>query len=187
MLIELLLARSPDVEIVRRMAHEMGVEKSRFPKSKHDCILCGLCVRACEERIGASAISFVNRGIDEDVGAPFDISSETCIGCGACVSVCPTGAIKMDEIEGMLKINRFHTAKKLHQCPSCKKYYATELHLSWITQRVGQSALLPSLCTECRRSENAKRMRAILTVQQNRPHPERNGDNGFYDSPPAAG
>lgn len=47
-----------------------------------DCILCGLCVRACPEAIGASAISFADRGPNRRVASPFDLNSTACIGCG---------------------------------------------------------------------------------------------------------
>ena len=161
MLMELLLARCPDVPIVRQTARKMGIEKPRFPQGKSDCILCGLCVRVCEERIGASAISFVNRGTEEDVSAPFNISSESCIGCGACASICPTGAINMETVQGLMRITRFNTAKQLHLCPSCGKPYVTELHLGWIGSRLGPHEHLTSLCPECRRMANARTMRLV--------------------------
>ncbi len=165
MLIELLLARCPDVPIVREMARRAGLEQPRFPKAKHDCILCGLCVRVCDEQIGASAIGFVNRGVDEDVAAPFNISSESCIGCGACVSVCPTGAIAMKDVQGLLKLNKFRTTKQLHQCPSCKKEYATELHLAWIGERLGPQAMVTELCSDCKRARNAQTSRITHALQ----------------------
>lgn len=169
MLVELLLARCPETTVIREMAGQMGIDKPRFPTGKSDCVLCGLCVRVCEERIGASAISFVNRGTDEEVSTPFDISSESCIGCGACVSVCPTGAIKGERIEGMMRINKFHTAKKLHQCPSCKKEYAAELHLGWIDNVLGPNAYLTSLCPECKRIESSRLARVTYGLQRSRP------------------
>jgi NADH dehydrogenase/NADH:ubiquinone oxidoreductase subunit G len=179
MLMELLLARCPDVGVVREMARRMGIEKTRFPQAKHDCILCGLCVRVCDERIGASAISFVNRGVDEDVSAPFDISSESCIGCGACVRVCPTGAITMEVVQGFMKINRFKTAKQLHQCPSCKKYCATELHLGWIEDRLGPQSMAAALCTDCKRTRNAQSALMVHALQRKAPVAEgRNGVAG---------
>jgi formate dehydrogenase major subunit len=59
------------------------------------CILCGLCVRVCDEVIGASALGLVGRGFDTLVKPPFDLNLKDagCITCGQCVTVCPTGAL----------------------------------------------------------------------------------------------
>ncbi len=96
-IIELLLARCPSVKRIQELAVEYGVEKPRFVLGDQDCILCGLCVRACQELIGKSAISLVNRGIYREVAVPFYAYEleENCVGCGDCSFVCPTGAIKM--------------------------------------------------------------------------------------------
>jgi len=99
MVIELMLARCPNVKIIQDLAHEYGIEKPRLKKLKdEDCILCGLCTRICEERMGVSAINFVGRGIYREVDTPFRRPSDACITCGACAFICPTGAIKLEDI-----------------------------------------------------------------------------------------
>jgi len=95
-IIKLLLARCPDVPMIQTMARRMGIETSGFKKKelKH-CILCGLCVRFCEEVVGAEAIGLSNRGTDREVSTPFKAASDTCIGCGSCTYICPTSCIEM--------------------------------------------------------------------------------------------
>lgn len=96
MMIELLLAKGPDVSSLHAMAKQMGIQSSRFKKQDTtECILCGLCVRFCEEVVGVSAIGLVNRGIDREVATPFKVASDVCIGCGSCTYICPAGCIEM--------------------------------------------------------------------------------------------
>lgn len=97
-LVELLLARCPQVPFIRDFARKLGVEKTPFKteNAEDHCILCGLCVRTCNEVVGANAIGFSHRGTQKKVGTPFEIDSEQCLACGACEYVCPTGAIKME-------------------------------------------------------------------------------------------
>ena len=97
LLVELLLARCPNVPMVRKLAAGHGIKEPRFKKKDDDCILCGLCVRICE-RMGNSAISLTGRGVDMKVDTPFHIQTDLCMACGACASVCPTGHIKLEDI-----------------------------------------------------------------------------------------
>ena len=64
-------------------------------REPNKCILCGRCVRVCEEVQGVSALQFGNRGFDSIVATAFDLpQSETnCANCGQCATVCPVGAI----------------------------------------------------------------------------------------------
>ena len=97
LLVELLLARCPDVPVLRELAATYDIKEPRFEKENDDCILCGLCVRICE-RMGANAISLVGRGVDLRVDTPFHRQTDLCMACGACASVCPTGRIKLKDI-----------------------------------------------------------------------------------------
>lgn len=96
MVMELLLARCPNTPIIQQLAQNMGLKTSRFQiKENEQCILCGLCVRVCDEMAGVRAIGFVNRGTDRTVDTPFAMTSDVCIGCGACTFICPTSCIEM--------------------------------------------------------------------------------------------
>ena len=99
MMLELLLARCSEIEPIQALAREMGVEETRFPQQQEDCILCGLCVRACEEISKRHAISFAHRGGKRAIQTPFLEMAEVCVGCKACSFVCPTGVIEIDEAD----------------------------------------------------------------------------------------
>jgi len=94
------------------LAHQYDVEPSRFAGDKNTieyddehpfivrdpnkCILCGLCVRVCDEVMGIGALGLVHRGFDTvvkpNLEKPLELSG--CVSCGQCVSVCPTGALQ---------------------------------------------------------------------------------------------
>ncbi|MGO1712100.1 MAG: FAD-dependent oxidoreductase, partial [Senegalia sp. (in: firmicutes)] len=58
------------------------------------CILCGLCVRVCEDVVKSNALALIDRGFDTKVEPAFGktLQESECVSCGMCVSVCPTGA-----------------------------------------------------------------------------------------------
>ena len=120
-IIELLLADHPDdcLYCVRNrncelqtLAEEYGVrerrfcgEKSKYPedtsslsivRDPEKCILCGRCVRVCEETQTVSALDFIDRGSKAHIGCAFDegLNVSSCINCGQCILVCPTGALR---------------------------------------------------------------------------------------------
>lgn len=65
-------------------------------RNSDKCILCGLCVRTCEEVMGISALGLVHRGFETIVKPTMDLplQGSGCISCGQCISVCPTGALQ---------------------------------------------------------------------------------------------
>jgi formate dehydrogenase major subunit len=65
-------------------------------RDPHKCVLCGLCVRVCDEVVGVGALGLIDRGFDVAVkpalGKP--LAESGCVSCGMCISVCPTGALQ---------------------------------------------------------------------------------------------
>ena len=89
MILELLLASCPQSKVIQDLASAHGIRRQRFKQEYEDCILCGLCVRMCEEQMMAKAIGFRGRGENRSIGTPFDIKSDVCRLCGGCIYVCP--------------------------------------------------------------------------------------------------
>jgi NADH dehydrogenase/NADH:ubiquinone oxidoreductase subunit G len=99
MLIELLVALCPTSKVIQDLASEFGITKDRFKPKYADCVLCGLCVRMCEEQMQAKAIGFVNRGYKSKISTPFDMKSEVCRTCGGCIYICPTCQLRCQGAE----------------------------------------------------------------------------------------
>lgn len=119
-IVNLLLSNHPDNCLycdkrsyceLHQIAENLNITDRSFPgepkKSKSDrsspgilremskCILCGRCVRICEEMLGISAIDIVNRGKNIEIETIFKkgLFYSNCIHCGLCIKYCPTGAI----------------------------------------------------------------------------------------------
>ena len=164
---QLMLARSPESEELQELAARMGVRDTPYPKvteSQRNCILCGLCTRVCEEVIGASAISFVGRGVERAVAPPFRLASEDCIACGACAVVCPVGTIqvRIHTESGEAEISPFKSRVKLLMCEECGKRMVTvpvasqlvdKVHINW-----DEFKKRAKLCPDCRRKLTARAM-----------------------------
>ncbi len=117
--------------ILQELAYYYGVRENRFIGQKRvyhtkdnnpfiaremeKCILCGQCVRVCDEVQGVGAVDFAYRGLKTKITPPFE-KDLNCEFCGQCVAVCPTGALsgKMWAQKGRQKFAEIDTI-----CPYC--------------------------------------------------------------------
>ncbi|MGB9977143.1 2Fe-2S iron-sulfur cluster-binding protein [Thermovenabulum sp.] len=155
-IIRLLAARAPESERIKKLKEEYGVyEEKRFEIDKGEkCVLCGLCVRACEA-MGVYAISSVERGIKKRISPPFEEPPVDCIGCSACAVVCPTGAIALTEFEGKRII--WDKTFELVKCSVCENYFATREQYEFLKQKYGLEAG-ELLCDKCRKKFTAQKL-----------------------------
>jgi len=158
MLVELLLSNHPDDCLycirngnceLQELAVELNVRERRISGEKtkinldqsspgivrdpSKCILCGRCIRVCEEVQDVSTFDFINRGNSTLVATSMskDMNFSNCINCGQCIMVCPTGALhektSFDIIQEML--NNKDIKVVAHYSPSVPVSLANELGL----------------------------------------------------------
>ena len=155
-IVELLLSNHPDDCLycernqhceLQNLAVELNVRERRFFGRKKNpsmdtsspaiikddakCILCGRCIRVCDERIQASAIDFSKRGINTKVDTIMGkgLNYSSCISCGQCILVCPSGALsaKSSLTPVLDAINDKNTKVMLQLAPSVGFSLAEEM------------------------------------------------------------
>ncbi len=89
-LLELMLSHAPDAPTLVEFAKEYGADKNRFEKEPMFCILCGLCVRYCNEVKKKHALAFVERGTKREISFIPEIAAKECWDCKECFPLCPT-------------------------------------------------------------------------------------------------
>ena len=121
---------------------------------KSKCLLCGLCVQACDS-LGTGAISTVNRGTEKEVNTPYGDPSVLCIGCLSCATVCSTDAIEFKET---LKTRTIWNRKfDLVKCRECGKVIGTKEQIDH--SRANVDVVNADVCDECRKASTADVMR----------------------------
>ena len=85
-----------------RPQYELDASSPAIVRDMNKCILCGDCVRMCNEIQGVGAIDFVHRGSGMQVSTAFGkkLAETDCVNCGQCAAVCPTGAITIKKSHG---------------------------------------------------------------------------------------
>ncbi len=157
-ILELLLARCPEVDLIRSLARQYGVDaSSRFRVSGsagagERCIICGLCVRVCAEVMGQHAIGYANRGGKRMIATPFETQTEDCIGCGACVFVCPTNALHLEDIGGKRVMKELYTSMPMMKCTGCGREFATEKQIEKVRHCLPAAFDKIAMCPSCRRA-----------------------------------
>lgn len=71
---------------------EIDYNNPLIERDQNRCVLCGKCVRICDEIVSRGALTFISRGIETKIGTEFD-GPLSCEFCGSCISVCPVGAL----------------------------------------------------------------------------------------------
>jgi bidirectional [NiFe] hydrogenase diaphorase subunit len=153
--LDLLLSAHPNAKPVRELAERYGVtEPSYAGDPGDDCILCGLCVRVCDQVVGVSALGFAGRGPARKMVSPFHGPSPTCIGCGSCVYVCPTQCLHIVD-EGnrrvLYKQRRENVFKEfeLLACLRCGKRFLPREQLAYVQKKFKLPRNLAQTCSTC--------------------------------------
>jgi NADH-quinone oxidoreductase subunit F len=120
------------------------------------CIGCGLCMAACSE-MGVDALRLADTKVGRLAYFDFLRPAELCIGCGACTQVCPTGAIRIEDTDGVRRTIITGTVVRVQpllNCSECGAPTQTPAHREFVRGRLPEhmAALLDrELCPSCAR------------------------------------
>lgn len=155
-IVMLLYKQAPGSDLLQSLYREYGCRDNSLPENAGEkCMLCNLCVLACEE-MGSSAISLIMRGTDKKVSTPYHEASPDCLGCGACAAICPTQAIELKDLDGYRII--WNKTFQMVNCQYCGEPYATREQLAYIESR-GHDGPMLHCCLSCRQKMTAGKIK----------------------------
>jgi len=127
------------------LAYEYDIKTSKYKGAIHEkkvltdnpfilrdnekCILCGRCVRICDDIVGANALGYAGRGFESEIVPAFEQSllESDCVFCGNCISTCPVGALQAKPYQG--KGRPWEVEKIKTTCPYCGVGCQLDLHI----------------------------------------------------------
>jgi bidirectional [NiFe] hydrogenase diaphorase subunit len=169
-ILELLLAGMPENQAVQALAARHGVQSTPFVSAHTDaCVLCGICIKACREKLGVSALRFTALAAHErKVAESVVLDSSACIGCGACANLCPIGAIRLEDKGSKREMSIYGevvNSLDLIPCVCCGRPFATGRLVEFLEARL--EGKVPEMqrvrCPECARINYAP---AFIAEQQ---------------------
>jgi NADH-quinone oxidoreductase subunit F len=154
--VEEVLGQGNYVRIEEGLTDAMAQDEVRRCLRCDVCIGCGLCMVACSE-MGIEALRMGDTNAGRLAYFDFTRPAELCIGCGACTQVCPTGAIRLEDRDGVRRTIITGTVVKeqpLLTCSECGATTQTPAHREYVRRRLPShmAALLDrELCPSCAR------------------------------------
>jgi len=89
-IVEELMAHAPDAPELVKLAEVYGANRDRFERQQSFCIVCGLCVRYCNEVKQKNAVGFIDNGAEREISFIPEIAKNECWECQECFALCPT-------------------------------------------------------------------------------------------------
>ncbi len=154
--VEEVLGEGNYVQIEEGLTDAMAHDEARRCLRCDICIGCGLCMAACSE-MGVDALRMADTPAGRLAYFDFNRPAELCIGCGACTQVCPTGAIHIEDRDGVRRTIITGTVVReqpLLACSECGAPTQTPAHREFVRRRLPDhmAALLDrELCPSCAR------------------------------------